>query len=115
MTQDGMFRFYYDESEHSRVITSRTVSADNFYDGFVVTVIGWDQQDEGEIESQFRSFANKHFKRMIKGELKSTTIRQTGLKRGFASLSRQTAIFLNDFFDLFDERCFIYISCFSKV
>ena len=115
MTQDGMFRFYYDESEHSRVITSRTVSADNFYDGFVVTVIGWDQQDEGEIESQFRSFANKHFKRMIKGELKSTTIRQTGLKRGFASLSRQTAIFLNDFFDLFDERCYIYISCFSKV
>ena len=35
------YKFYYDESEHSRKINYATVTAPNYYDNFVTVVIGW--------------------------------------------------------------------------
>ena len=39
-------KFYYDETEHSRSLSLSTVTADEFYDGFVVAVVGWDENCE---------------------------------------------------------------------
>lgn len=33
--------FYYDETEHSRVINYKTVNASNYYDNFITMIIGW--------------------------------------------------------------------------
>lgn len=109
------YHFYYDETEHSRTINHQTVSAENYYDGFVTTVLGWKEQDELEIERRFSVFKQKHFRRMTRDEFKSTTIKQKQLERGFASFNKDTAIFIKDFLDLFDEKIFIYISVFSKM
>lgn len=108
------FNFYYDETEHSRKINHRTVSASNYHDDFIAAAVGWDKFDEIEIEAKFRLFEDKHSRRTTGNELKSTTIKQGQLNNGFASLSKSTATLLNDFFDLFDERVFIYLSAFSK-
>lgn len=32
--------FYYDESEHSRVINLSTVTGETYYDGFLATILG---------------------------------------------------------------------------
>ncbi|NHM15288.1 hypothetical protein GMI69_01180 [Eggerthellaceae bacterium zg-887] len=108
------YHFYYDETEHSRVINLQTVIAENYYDGFVTAVVGWKAQDEPEIENRFRCFREKYSTRMIDGEIKSRTIKQEQLERGFASLSKGTAAFVKDFLDLFDDKTLVYISAFSK-
>lgn len=108
------FNFYYDETEHSRKINHRTISASNYHDDFIAAAVGWDELDEVEIEDKFRTFEEKYSSRMAGDELKSTTIKQSQLKYGFASLSKSTAALMNDFFDLFDERVFVYLSTFSK-
>ena len=36
--------FYYDESEHSRVINLSTVIGDTYYDSFLVAIVGWSNQ-----------------------------------------------------------------------
>ncbi len=34
------YKFYYDESEHSRKINYNTVTAPNYYDNFVTVIVG---------------------------------------------------------------------------
>lgn len=36
----GNYNFYYDESEHSRKINQKTITADNYYDSFIAVVVG---------------------------------------------------------------------------
>lgn len=109
------YMFYYDETEHSRVISQKAVEADNFYDNFVTCVVGWKKSDEKEIENRFRNFAENHVQRQVDGEFKSTTISQQYLTIGFSSLSSNTASFINDFLNIFDEKILIYVSAFSKI
>ena len=108
------FNFYYDETEHSRKINHRTVSASNYHDDFIAAAVGWDKLDEGDIEKKFHLFEEKYSRRMTGNELKSTTIKQSQLKYGFVSLNKSTAALMNDFFDLFDERVLVHLSAFSK-
>ena len=35
------YEFYYDETEHSRKVNYKTVSAENYYDNFVTMIVGW--------------------------------------------------------------------------
>lgn len=35
------YNFYYDESEHSRKINHKTITANNYYDSFIAVVVGW--------------------------------------------------------------------------
>ena len=108
------YNFYYDETEHSRKINHRTVSASNYHDDFIAAAVGWERLDEIDIEKKFRAFEDKHSRRTAGDELKSTTIKQSQLRNGFASLSKGTATLIDDFLDLFDERVFIHLSTFSK-
>lgn len=38
------YKFYYDETEHSRKINYSTVSAENYYDNFVTMIVGWSSE-----------------------------------------------------------------------
>ena len=49
-------KFYYDETEHSRSLNLKTITADEFYDGFVTTIVGWDKARELELEKRYRAF-----------------------------------------------------------
>ncbi len=109
------YHFYYDESEHSRKIGYKTVSADNFYDNFVSVIIGWEEADQEEFYSKYRDFEKKYSERAVKGEIKSTTIKQAQLRYGFASLNRDNVSFIRDFLDIFNERIIMYFCIASKI
>lgn len=107
--------FYYDESEHSRKINSKTITADNYYDNFITAVVGWSEDDEASLYASYSAFESKYEGRKSKGELKSSTIKQGQLARGFASLSDGNVSLLDDFLSLFDERTLIYFAVTSKI
>ena len=44
--------FYYDESEHSRVINLSTVTGETYYDGFLAAIIGWRSDHETAFEQR---------------------------------------------------------------
>lgn len=111
-----MYNFYYDESEHSRVINYNTVSASNYYDNFVSVIVGWPQEKEQTIFEKYAAFENKYAQRKNKnGELKSQTLKQEQFEFGFASLNKGNTQFLNDFLSFFDEEINLYFSVESKI
>lgn len=48
------YKFYYDESEHSRKINYNTVTVPNYYDNFVTVVVGWAKGKEKEVFKNMR-------------------------------------------------------------
>lgn len=109
------YNFYYDESEHSRKINYKTVSASNYYDNFVTMIVGW-SADKDDILQKYSAFENKYAARKDhNGEIKSTMLSQKQFKYGFASLNKQNAQFVNDFLSLFDKDIHIYFSVSSKI
>lgn len=109
------YNFYYDESEHSRKINYKTITADNYYDNFIAVVVGWRSEYEGDLRCRYTAFEEKYKHRQSKGELKSNTIRQSQLKHGFASLNKDNVGLLEDFLALFDEEVHIYFAIISKI
>lgn len=109
------YEFYYDESEHSRKINYRTVSACNYYDNFITVILGW-KNDNSEILYRHTLFESKYDDRKnCNGEIKSTMIPKKQFKNGFASLNKQNTQFLNDFLSIFDDNVHIYFSVSSKI
>lgn len=107
--------FYYDESEHSRKINYKTVSASNYYDNFVTMIVGWLAEND-DILQQYATFEAKYSDRKDRnGEIKSTMFHQKQFKCGFASLNKQNAQLVNDFLSLFDKDIHIYFSVSSKI
>lgn len=109
------YNFYYDESEHSRKINYKTVSASNYYDNFVTMIVGWSIEKD-DVLQRHTAFETKYADRKDRnGEIKSTMFQQKQFKYGFASLNKQNAQFVNDFLSLFDEDIHIYLSVSSKI
>ena len=89
--------FYYDETEHSRVINYKTVNASNYYDNFITMIIGW-AADKKDILKKHADFEEKYADRKdIKGEIKSKILHQKEFKYGFASLNKQNAQLVDEF------------------
>ena len=109
------YNFYYDESEHSRKINHKTITADNYYDNFIAVVVGWRSEYETDLFSKYTAFEDKYKDRQSKGELKSSTIRQSQLEHGFASLNNDNISLLEDFLALFNEKTLIYYAVISKI
>ena len=110
------YKFYYDESEHSRKINYNTVTAQNYYDNFVTVVVGWTKEKEKEVFKEYEEFENKYADRKDKnGELKSTTLKQKQFEFGFASLNKTNTQFVMDFLSIFDENIKLYFSVASKI
>lgn len=109
------YSFYYDESEHSRKINYKTVSASNYYDNFVTMIVGWSEEAD-DILQRHDAFETKYADRKDRnGEIKSTTLQQKQFRYGFASMNKQNAQFLNDFLSLFNDDIHIYFSVASKM
>ena len=103
------YKFYYDESEHSRKINYNTVTAPNYYDNFVTVVVGWAKKKEKEVFKKYENFENKYADRKDRnGELKSTTLKQKKFECGFASLDKANTQFIMDFLSIFDESTKLY-------
>lgn len=111
----SQYNFYYDESEHSRKINQKTITAANYYDNFIAVVVGWRSEYETDLHCRYTAFEEKYKYRQSKGELKSTTIRQSQLEHGFASLNNDNVSLLEDFLVLFDEGVHIYFAVISKI
>lgn len=109
------YKFYYDESEHSRSIGFKTVTAENFYDNFITIIVGWKAENESKIQERYYKFEQKYIDRHPNGELKSDTIRNKQLRCGFASTTKGNITFIEDYFGLFSDDVFVYLSTFSKV
>lgn len=107
--------FYYDESEHSRKINFKTVKAENYYDNFIATIVGWKDENEKAIFKEYTLFEEKYAARKSNGELKSQTLKQNQFENGFASLNKNNVCFLNDFLSVFDSNIPIYFAAISKV
>ena len=109
------YNFYYDESEHSRKINYKTVSASNYYDNFVTMIVGWSVEKDAILQRQ-AVFETKYADRKDRnGEIKSTMFQQKQFKYGFASTNKQNVQFINDFLSLFDKDIHIYFSVSSKI
>ncbi len=109
------YSFFYDETEHSRKINHSTISAENYYDNFIAVVVGWHTENEDKISKKYAAFEEKYSFRKSQGELKSTAIKPSQLKYGFASLNKDNLCLLEDLLSLFDEEIFIYFAVISKV
>lgn len=108
------YKFYYDETEHSRSLSCKTVVADEFYDGFVTAIVGWASRDEMELERKYTAFEMKH-RSPGASELKSTSLNKKQFKYGLGSLSKANVRMIGDFLALFDEYTLVYYSYSSKV
>lgn len=109
------YEFYYDESEHSRKINYKTVSADNYYDNFVTMIVGWSSV-KNTVLQKHTNFEEKYTDRKDRnGEIKSKMLSQKQFSNGFASLNKQNAQFINDFLSIFNEDTYIYFSVYSKI
>lgn len=109
------YHFYYDESEHSRRINLNTVDAANYYDNFIVAIVGWKGENEKSIFEKYTVFEEKYADRKSKGELKSQTLRQNQFENGFASMNKSNVGFLDDFFSLFNASISVYFAVISKM
>lgn len=109
------FNFYYDESEHNRVINLSTITGKTYYDNFLATIVGWNADTEKEIERKYGLFEKKYSYRKKDGELKSSTFKAKQFEFGFASLNKDNIEMMNDFFSIFDGKFYIYLSVVSKI
>lgn len=110
-----MYRFYYDETEHSRNITKSTLKDNNYYENFITVIVGWDEKKEEELERRYLEFETKYEERKHKGELKSTAVKFSQFRNGFASMSSENLELTSDFLDMFNEDVYVYFSVQSKV
>lgn len=69
------YNFYYDESEHSRKINHKTITAENYSNNFVAVVVGWLSENQADLCKRYAAFEEKYQHRQSNGELKSTTIK----------------------------------------
>ena len=109
------YDFYYDESEHSRKINHKTITAENYSDSFIAVIVGWLSENQVSLYERYATFEEKYQHRQSDGELKSTTIKQSQLKSGFASLNNDNLSLLEDFLALFDGRTLVYYAVISKI
>ena len=109
------FQFYYDESEHSREINQKTINAENYYDNFITVIVGWGSETNEKITRSYLSFEEKYASRMVSGELKSSTIKNSQLKNGFASLHTDNVTFLSDFLKQFTDEISFFFCVMSKI
>lgn len=109
------YHFFYDETEHSRKINYDTITAANYYDNFIVAIVGWNAEDEKSICEKYEGFEAKYEYRKKNGELKSLTMKPKDFQFGFASLNKNTISFYEDLLSLYDEKVITYFSVFSKI
>lgn len=110
-----MYNFYYDESEHSRIINLSTITGETYYDNFLTAIVGWDSEKEDAIKQKYSAFEEKYAERKKKGELKSNTFKSNQFTYGFASFNEPNVEMMNDLLSIIDDDFFIYLFVSSKI
>ena len=110
-----MYNFYYDESEHSRIINLSTITGKTYYDNLLTVIVGWDSSKEDAIRHKYLAFEEKYAERKKKGELKSNTFKSDQFSNGFASFNKPNVEMMNDLFSIIDDDFFIYLFVESKI
>ena len=106
------YKFYYDETEHSRLLNLKTITANEFYDGFVVAIVGWDERREADLGRRYTEFEAR-YRSPGSAELKSTVLGKKQFRYGFRSLNKSNARLVHDYLELLDEDMLVYF-CFSS-
>ena len=106
------YKFYYDETEHSRLLNLKTITADEFYDGFMVAIVGWDERREAGLERKYAGF-EAQYRSPGSAELKSTVLGRRQFRYGFRSLNKPNARLVRDFLGLLGKDMLVYF-CFSS-
>ena len=84
------YNFYYDESEHSRKINYKTISASNYYDNFVTMIIGWSTKEDNILQ-RYAAFETKYENRKDRnGEIKSTMLSKNNSSMGLHPSTNKT-------------------------
>ena len=110
------YLFFYDESEHSRKITHKTVSASNFALDFVAAVIGYTKSSSEKIEKYYSVIEEKYRKVFCVDELKSTIIAKKKYKNGFASFNKNDIDLIEDITDFcLSKDLKIYVTIQNKI
>ena len=69
--------FFYDESGHSRKITSDTMNSDGFRNYFISAIIGVEKNVYSSFESDYSNFENKWKSFYGNTEIKSKLVKST--------------------------------------
>ena len=106
------YKFFYDESEHSRKLTQNTINSYNFGSHFVVGIIGYKEIDEVSIEHGYSILESMRPSK----ELKSSTFKFLQFKNGFATLNKGNRVLMNSIFDfIITFNLYNYISIINKL
>lgn len=115
MSKSG-YIFYFDESFHTRVITNKSIKADNYYNSYTSIGIGIKKSLKNKGLRKLRLLEKKYKKLYSVEELKSEVVSRKKYINGLASFSKIDLEFYYDFFELLYTNEFIYyISSCDKV
>lgn len=110
------YKFYYDESGHSRKLTENTLKADNYDDFFVSVIVGISEKDIDYFKEEYKLFEEKYKSFYSVKELKSVVLSDKKYKFGFRTFKKDDLAMINDFFDLIIKyNLLIYISIQNKI
>lgn len=109
--------FYYDESSHSRKLTSNCFLDKNFKFEFVSAIIGIPKDELSSFEDSFNKFEEKWKQFYSCKEIKSeVVIKKKKFKYGLNSFSKDTLDFFIEFFSLLLKYdVYLYLGVFNKI
>lgn len=110
------YKFYYDESGHSRKLTEKSIMADNYDDFFVSVIVGINNTQLEYLNEKYLLFEEKYKDYYKVNELKSTIFSNNKYRFGFKSFKETDLKAIDEFFDLIIEHnLLIYISVHNKI
>ena len=108
--------FFYDESGHSRKITSDTMNSDGFRNYFISAIIGVEKNVYSSFESDYSNFENKWKSFYGNTEIKSKLVKSTKYKYGLASFKKKDISFYSDLFELISKNnIYLHFGIFNKI
>ena len=112
----GKILFYSDESEHTRKITSKSLTSLNFSFNFVYFFIGIREEDLSSFEKDYSEFENKWEKIYNVNELKSNVVKLNKYKYGLVSFKDDNIKFYTVLFELLKKyNVHLHFDVFNKV
>lgn len=112
------YTFFYDESSHTRKITGPAILAENYFETFICSIVGFDNKQLSAVKNEYLSFEQKYKKIYdVSGEFKLNVISTKRFKYGFASLFRQNDIdLINDYLDfLLENNAYVFYCFLDKI
>lgn len=107
---------FYDESNHSRKLTSETLNDTNFRFDFVSVIVGICKDKYEQFEKDFLIFENKWKKFYSCDELKSTVIKNKKYKFGLKTFKNDDIKFYSELYNLLlDYNVYLHCGIFNKI